>query len=49
MCMNAGVHKVQKRRLDPLKLELETVVSYLMWVLGIKFRSFVRAVHALSH
>lgn len=33
---------------DPLEMELEAVVSCLMWMLGIQFRSSRRSVHALN-
>ena len=38
----------QKRLLDSLELELQAVVSHLIWVLGHKFRPFVTAVFLLS-
>lgn len=39
----AGPHRGQKRALDPLKLELHTVVSHTVWVLETKLWSSVRA------
>jgi hypothetical protein len=39
----AGTHGGQKRALDPLKLELKTVVSFPTWVLGIEVRFSGRA------
>jgi hypothetical protein len=38
----------QKRVLDPLQLELQPVVSCLMWVLRTELRSFARATHGLN-
>ena len=35
--------------LDPLKMEFQVVVSYLMWEMGTELRSFARAAHALNH
>jgi hypothetical protein len=45
--IRVGAHRGQKRLLDALGLEL-LVVSYLKWVLGIKFRSSVRAANTLN-
>jgi hypothetical protein len=35
--------------LDPLELELQVVVSYLVWLLGIELGSFGRGASALNH
>lgn len=32
--VQTGFHRGQKRGLAPLKVELQAVVSYLMWMLG---------------
>ena len=39
----------QKRPSDPLELELQVAVSHLVWVLGTKLGSSVRAAKTLSH
>ena len=41
-CMCAGAPEARKRVLDPLELELQTVVSCMMWVSGMKPGSLVR-------
>ena len=41
-----GIHQGQTRALE---LELQVVVSYLAWVLGIKLGSSGRAVSAPNH
>lgn len=41
--------EVQKRILDPLKLELQKLVSHPMWVLGIVPGSSGRAVSVSNH
>ena len=38
------VEDAQKRPLDPVELELQVVVSYLIRILGIELRSFSRTV-----
>lgn len=38
----------QKKTLDTLALELQLVVSYPTWILGIEFGSSKKAVHALK-
>ena len=43
-----GVHGGQKRVSDPLELELQVVVSRLMWVLVTELRSSTRAARALN-
>lgn len=45
MCTWVQIHRSQRCRI-PLELELQVVVSHLVWVLGIKLRSRGRAVHA---
>lgn len=45
--VNAGAHSL-KRVLDPQELELQAVMSSLMWVLEIELESSVRAEGALS-
>lgn len=42
-------HRSQKRVSVHLELELQAVVRYLMWMLGIELRSSARAIHALSY
>lgn len=39
---------MEARKLDPLELEFYGIVGHLMWVLGTKLRSSVRAVWALD-
>lgn len=34
--------------LDPLKLELQVLVNFMMWVLRTKLGTSVRSVHALN-
>lgn len=52
MCLHELMHSMYtgacegRRALDTLELELQEVVSCLMWVLGIKFRS---STSALNH
>lgn len=41
--------QVPAEALDPLELELQAVVSPLMWVLGIKPESYARALSAPNH
>lgn len=41
-------HKYQKRVLDPLKLEFQVFVSFLMWVLRLECWSSDRAIRALN-
>lgn len=48
-CTNAGVHRVQKRMLDSLDLELQAVVSCLIMGLGPELRFSARAVGAPDH
>lgn len=43
-----GAYRGQKRVSDPLELELQEVVSHLIWMLGIELRSYGRAVSALN-
>lgn len=45
MYMWVQMYRSQRCRI-PLELELQVVVSHLVWVLGIKLRSCGRAVHA---
>lgn len=45
MCTWVQMHRSQRCRI-PLELELQVVLSHLVWVLGIKLRSRGRAVHA---
>jgi hypothetical protein len=40
--------RVQNSLLDPLELELEAVVNYLMWELGLELESSYRLANALS-
>lgn len=47
--MYAGTHVGQRRMPDPLELELQVVVSLLMWVLGVKLESSERAASDLNH
>lgn len=52
MCMFVVVYSAnrhQKRVLDPQELELEEVLSHLMWVLRTKFRPSERVERALIH
>jgi len=46
--MYAGTHVGQRRMPDPLELELQVVVSLLMWVLGVKLESSERAASDLN-
>lgn len=41
--LSVGTTRGQKTVLDPVELELQAVVSLLMWVLGIQLRSSERA------
>ena len=47
--IGADTHRALKRAPDSLELELQVVVSHLMWVLGMESRSSARATHALKH
>lgn len=49
MCAHifAGVHKGQ-RTLDPLELDLQMVMGYLVWMLETKPGFFARAISTLS-
>lgn len=57
ICVPVSVWGVYTRRQLPmearvlycLELELQVIVSYLTWVLGVELRSSARAVHALTH
>lgn len=49
LCVCAGTHGSQKRISEPLKLELQVIVNYLMWVLGTKLISSARAPSTLNH
>lgn len=46
--LHVSTYRTQKRMLDTLQLEVEVVVSYLMWLLGIEPRSSARAANALN-
>lgn len=46
--VHADAHTGQKRPLDPLKLEVQTVVDHLILVLGAEPRSSAKAVYALN-
>ena len=48
VCMNVSSCRSQMCEI-PLELGLKTVVSHLMWVLGIELRTSGRAVCALNH
>ena len=47
--VSASAHGVEKKALDPLELELQTLVSSLMWVLGTKLWSSAKAFRTLKH
>ena len=47
MCM--GASRGQKKLSDPLNLELQVIIGYLMWVLGIELWFSGRVVSVLSH
>lgn len=47
--MSSGACGGQKGALDPLKPELQVVVSHLTWVLSIKLGSSGRAASAPHH
>lgn len=47
--MHAGACGGQKRSLDPLELELQMVVSHLMWVLQTEPRSSAEAASAMNN
>lgn len=49
VCVNVGVHGIQKKVLDPLKLELTGDSEYLMWALGTELWSSKRAASAFTH
>lgn len=46
--MSVGTYRMQNRTLNSLKLELQRVVSHMMWVLGTKLVSFTRTVCDLN-
>lgn len=46
MYMSVQVFRDQRYRM-PLKLELQAIVSFLMWVLGTKLKSSPRQAHSL--
>lgn len=46
--LSVGTPRSQKMVLDPVQLELQAVVSLLMWVLGIQLRSSERAMQSLN-
>lgn len=48
MHMIAAVSRGQERALNPLVIELQVVVSFLLWVLGTYIYSSVKAIHALN-
>lgn len=41
-------HRGQKKAADHLEVEIKAIISYLKWVLGIKFRSSPKAVSDLN-
>lgn len=47
--MITGACRVQKRESDPLKLELEVVVSHPMWVPGHEHGISAKAKHTTEH
>jgi hypothetical protein len=47
--MYMGNHGGRKGTLDPLKLELQTVVSYLVWVLETELQSSGEPANARNH
>ena len=46
--MSADTCRGQKRASEPLELELQMVVSFLMWVLGTELKSSGQAGSALN-
>jgi hypothetical protein len=46
--MHRGAFGGSKSVSDPLELELQAAVNYLIWVLGIQLRSFERAGSVLT-
>ena len=48
MHMYVVVYGGQKKVLESLELELQVIVSHLMWVLGTKFQSSGRGVSTLN-
>lgn len=48
VCVSAGVLDGWKKALDPLELELQSVVSFLTWVLGTELRFSVGALCSIS-
>lgn len=46
--VSAGLHRVQKRALDALELDLPVVVIDLVWVLRTQLCSSAKVVHALN-
>lgn len=48
VCTSASTRGAQKVAWDLLELEFQTVVSYSIWVLETKFRSFTGGVSTLS-
>lgn len=47
--VGVDAYRNQKRASNPWELDLQTVVSLLMWVPGLKFHSSARGASALSH
>ena len=47
--IGADAHRALKRAPDSLELELQVVVSHLMWMLGMESGSSARATHGLKH
>lgn len=48
LCMSVYVHVPEVRDI-PWMLELQAVVSCLMWVVGVELGSSARIVHVLNH
>lgn len=49
MYMSVGAPRDQKKVLDPLELDLQTVLSCLLWMLGTILRSSGRAANSPAH
>lgn len=47
--MYSSAFKVQKRVLDPPKLQLQMALSHLMWVLGTELQASARGASDLGH
>ena len=47
--MGAGIHESLKKVLEPVELEMQVILSPMLWVLGTELESPARAANALKH